>query len=112
MGGVVTKKLFRRYKLYRDRIELREVREMKKTKCSYCHGEGWIQVAQEEALEQFLSQFLRLRVEPSKVEQATCPKCNGTGFEVEVELKDLCRLPSGNQMMMRNKYRLAARDTV
>jgi len=85
---------------------------MKRTKCSYCNGEGQIQVAQEEAMEQFLSQILRLKVEPNKVEHVTCPKCNGTGFEVEVELKDLCRLPSSNQIMMRNKYRFAARDTV
>lgn len=65
---------------------------MKRTKCSYCNGEGWIRGAVEEAVEQFLCQLLKLNVEPGKVEHITCPKCGGTGVETEVELKDLCRL--------------------
>ena len=65
---------------------------MKRTMCSYCNGEGWIQVAVEEALEQALCQLLRLNVEPNRVEHVICPKCGGTGMEIEVELKDLCRV--------------------
>jgi len=65
---------------------------MKRRKCSYCKGEGWIQVAVEEALEQALCQLLKLHIEPSNIEYVTCPKCGGTGVEIEVELKDLCRI--------------------
>ena len=65
---------------------------MKRTKCSYCNGEGWIKVAVEEALEQALCQFLKLNDEAGNTDYITCPKCNGTGTELEVELKDLCRV--------------------
>jgi len=65
---------------------------MKRVECSYCNGSGEIKIVREEALEQALGYFLKLNDASYEIEHHPCPRCSGKGNELEVELKDFCRI--------------------
>ena len=65
---------------------------MKRMECSYCNGEKQIKVVTEEALEQVLSDFLKINNDSYTVDYRPCPRCRIIGAELEVESKHSRRI--------------------